>query len=127
MNSFVKHIQLEKQYEDDTFMTYNGTVESLLHFYERINHCHNRLDVTIHSDIEQINFLDIFMKREGDSLVTDLCWKETDKCSFLHGESFQLKKKVFPPVGSAELDEYAPNRFWETSRWARILIQDGRL
>lgn len=54
-------------------MTYNGTAESLLHFYECINHCHNHLDVTINSDIKQINFLDIFMKREGDSLVTDLC------------------------------------------------------
>lgn len=77
-------------------MTYNGTVESLLHLYEYINHCHNRLEVTINSDIKQINFLDIFMKREGDSLVTDLSWKETDKCSFLHGESFQLEKKSLP-------------------------------
>ncbi len=96
-NPFKSHIKLWKRYVDDIFMIYDGSVESLLQFYEYLNCCQDHLKFTIEHDTQQISFLDILVKPDGTVLVTDLYRKETDKCSFLHGQSFHpthLKKSL---------------------------------
>lgn len=86
-------------------------------------------------DKYKINFLDILIKGEGGILVTDLYRKDTDKCSFLYGESFHptyLKKSL--PISQfshirictkeTDYNKQADELKQETTRTAGFMLEE---
>ena len=68
-----------------------------MEFFNYLNSCHEHLKFTICHDQQEINFLDILIKRDGHGFATDLYRKKTDTCSYLQADSFHpthLKKSL---------------------------------
>ena len=87
-NPFFHQVKLWKRYVDDVFVIWQGTTDTLLDFYNYLNNSHAHLKFTIAHNTQEISFLDILIKRDGNSFATDLYRKKTDTCSYLHGDSF---------------------------------------
>lgn len=96
-NDFFHHIGLWRRYIDDIFILWSGTPNELFDFVNFLNVSSNHLKFTVNYDDQQINFLDILIKKEQDKLSTDLYRKPTDRNTLLHGKSFHptnLKKSL---------------------------------
>lgn len=96
-NPFYFNIKLWRRYVDDIFVIFEGSIQSLMDFYNYLNSSHQHLKFSLNHSVSAISFLDIMIRREDNRLITDLYRKETDKCSFLHANSFHpphMKKSL---------------------------------
>lgn len=82
------------RYIDDIFFVWTEGEEKLVGFLERLNSFHSNLKFTHEHSCVSINFLDVLVKIEGDSFVTDLFCKPTDGHQFLeYGSSHPIHVK----------------------------------
>ena len=75
------------RYIDDIFLLWEHGEESLKHFLKHLNSVHPTLKFTADYSTEQINFLDVNVRRVGNKLATDLYVKPTDTHQFLDATS----------------------------------------
>ena len=90
------------RYIDDIFMVWEHGEENLLKFIEYLNNLHPTIKFTYKYSRESIEFLDVMVIREGDSIRTDLYVKETDTHQYLDFSSchtYHTKKGI--PYGQA--------------------------
>ena len=75
------------RYIDDMFFVWTHGEDKLHDFLSRLNEFHPNLKFTHEYSTEQINFLDVIVKKEKDEFVTDLYCKATDCHQYLHYDS----------------------------------------
>ena len=75
------------RYIDDIFFIRLKGEDKLKGFLQRLNSFHPALKYTHEYSQESVHFLDVVVKIEDNSLVTDLFYKPTDCHQFLHYES----------------------------------------
>lgn len=94
---YIQNISYWKWYPDDIFFIWDGDETQLKEFHKFVCESNHHLRFTMSLDDSKMNFLDILVIREGNSLKTNLYCKSTDKNSLLHGESYHpisLKKNL---------------------------------
>ena len=72
------------RYIDDIFFVWTHGEDKLHDFLSRLNEVHPKLKFTYEYSTEQINFLDVIVKKEKDEFVTDLYCQATDCHQYLH-------------------------------------------
>ena len=72
------------RYIDDIFFVWTHGEDKLHDFLSRLNEFHPNLKFTYEYSTEQINFLDVIVKKEKDEFVTDLYCQATDCHQYLH-------------------------------------------
>nr|XP_055053666.1 uncharacterized protein LOC129438772 isoform X1 [Misgurnus anguillicaudatus] len=87
-NPFLHKISHWKRYIDDIFFIWKGSAEELSDFHNFINSNAQSLRFTIEQSAHEMNFLDILVYKERNTLGSTLYRKSTDRNSILHGESF---------------------------------------
>ena len=82
---YTYHIQplVWKRFIDDIFMIWTCTKEELDAFILHLNSCHPTIKFTAEISQNETIFLDTKVKKDGESLVTDLYCKPTDSHSYL--------------------------------------------
>ena len=91
-----------KRFIDDIFLIWEHGESEFIKFMEYLNSINPNIQFTYKYSSECIEFLDVLVKREGQSLTTDLFVKETDAHQFLHFDSchpFHTKRAI--PYGQA--------------------------
>ena len=85
------------RYIDDIFLVWEHGEEKLLEFIEYLNSISPHIKFTFKYSRESIEFLDVLVIKEGNSVHTDLFVKETDTHQFLHFSSchpYHTKKGI---------------------------------
>ena len=72
---------------DDVFFIWTRDEESLHTFINHINSFHRTIKFTPEISHQQVNFLDVSIRNEHDTLITDLYIKPTDTHQCLHSTS----------------------------------------
>ena len=96
-NPYITYISNWRRYLDDIFFTWSGSESQLREFHEFMNHSNEHLKFSMEIDSHKMNFLDILIVRDGNTVKTDLYRKSTDRNSLLHGDSYHprfLKKNL---------------------------------
>ncbi|PIK56435.1 hypothetical protein BSL78_06679 [Apostichopus japonicus] len=75
------------RYIDDIFFIWTSDEDSLLTFINHINSFHSTIKFTSDYSHQQVNFLDVTVRKEHGSLSTDLYTKPTDTHQYLHSSS----------------------------------------
>ncbi|XP_072026492.1 uncharacterized protein [Amphiura filiformis] len=75
------------RYIDDVFFIWTREEDSLHTFLNHVNSFHRTIKFTSELSHHQVNFLDVTIRKENDSLVTDLYTKPTDSHQYLHSSS----------------------------------------
>jgi hypothetical protein len=75
------------RYIDDVFFIWNQGEESLHTFLNHINSFHSTIKFTSEFSHNQVNFLDVTIRKENNTLTTDLYTKPTDTHQYLHSSS----------------------------------------
>ncbi|PIK51111.1 hypothetical protein BSL78_11992 [Apostichopus japonicus] len=75
------------RYIDDIFFVWTSDEDSLLTFINNINSFHSTINFTSNYSHQQINFLDVTVRKEHGSLSTDLYTKPTDTHQYIHSSS----------------------------------------
>lgn len=75
------------RYIDDIFFIWTRDEESLLCFIDHINSFHRTIKFTSEYSPHEAHFLDVNVRKENNSLTTDLFVKPTDKHQYLHSTS----------------------------------------
>ena len=97
INPHISFISNWRRYLDDIFFTWSGSETQLTAFHEFMNQMTEHLNFTMSVDSQKMSFLDILIKRDGNTVKTDLFRRSTDRNSLLHGDSFHprfLKKNL---------------------------------
>ena len=97
INPHIPYISNWRRYLDDIFFTWSGSETQLKAFHEFMNQMTEHLNFTMSADPNSMSFLDILIKKDGNTVKTDLFRKSTDRNSLLHGDSFHprfLKKNL---------------------------------
>ena len=84
-------IELYLRYIDDKFFIFPYSETKLEQFMTLMNSFHKSIKFTEEHSRNEIIFLDTYVKRDGDSLYTDLYVKETATHSYLHYTSCHPK------------------------------------
>ena len=90
------------RYIDDVFGIWLHGEETLKEFHLLANSLHEQIKLDLRFSSENIEFLDVQVKVNGDSLVTDVYTKPTDSKAYLHFSSdhpLHVKKAI--PSGLA--------------------------
>ncbi len=87
-NPFLPHIRLWRRYVDDIFLLWTGNQQELNEFFQWINTCNRSLKFTMSSNIKEINYLDILIKREEKGFQTSVYKNPTDRNALLRADSF---------------------------------------
>ena len=90
------------RYIDDIFLVWEHGEDSLIDFIDYLNSLHPTLKFTYKYSQAQIEFLDVLVIKEGNSIKTDLFVKETDTHQYLDFKSchtFHTKRGI--PYGQA--------------------------
>ena len=90
------------RYIDGCFLIWEHGEEALKEFISYLNDIHPSIKFTFKYSRDSIEFLDVLVSKERDSLSTDLFVKETDTHQYLHYNSchpFHTKKGI--PYGQA--------------------------
>ena len=90
INPYHSQIRLWLRYIDDIFFIWK-TDEDVANFLEWLNNRCEDFKFTLFSDNERINFLDLYISVQEDSLVTSLFTKPTDRNTLLHFSSCHPK------------------------------------
>ena len=75
------------RYIDDVFFIWTREEESLHTFLNHINSFHRSIKFTSEFSHDQVNFLDVTIRKENGTLATDLYTKPTDTHQYLHSSS----------------------------------------
>ncbi|XP_030842371.1 uncharacterized protein LOC115924431, partial [Strongylocentrotus purpuratus] len=75
------------RYIDDVFFIWTRDEDSLLTFTNHINSFHRTIKFTSEFSAHQTHFLDVTVRKQGNSLTTDLYSKPTDTHQYLHSSS----------------------------------------
>ena len=97
LNSFVEKPLVWWRYIDDIFMIWLHREEKLKEFLKIFNSCHPTLKFTAEYSLDNVNFLDVEVIRNGNKLVTDLYIKPTDThqyLEFLSCHVYHSKKSI---------------------------------
>ena len=80
------------------FLCHGSMVKKNLKFLEFLNCYHPTIKFTINYTQEEINFLDVSVRKKSNQLVTDLYIKPTDMHQYLHASSSHIyhSKKSIP-------------------------------
>ncbi|XP_078510279.1 uncharacterized protein LOC144769955 [Lissotriton helveticus] len=87
-NPYIRHILFWKRYIDDILLIWEGDSESLLNFHRWLNTQDECLNFTYTSDAHSLDFLDITIFAEENTLKTRTYFKPTAKNSLLSFKSF---------------------------------------
>ena len=79
------------RYIDDIFFIWNDTEQNLDIFLKRLNEFNSNLKFTHARSMSSINFLDVNIRIEDETLVSNLYCKDTDAHQVLHFESCHPK------------------------------------
>ena len=85
------------QYIDDIFMLWQHGEKELEKFLEFLNYYHPTIKFTANYSREEINFLDVTVRKKSNQLVLDLYIKPTDTYQYLHASSchvYHSKKSI---------------------------------
>lgn len=82
-NNRPQQLLFYKRFIDDIFIIWNGNRESLSDFCFNLNTNNKNIKLTWEISNEQINFLDLQIKREGIKLCTETYFKAVDRNSYL--------------------------------------------
>ena len=72
------------QYLDDMFCMWPGDLDKLKELFIYLNSSHPTIKHTIHYSSTNINFVDVFITKNGTNLSTDLFTKDTHSREYLH-------------------------------------------
>lgn len=72
---------------DDIFMLWTHGASALQIFYDHLNAAHPTIKFTMEASDDMVHFLDMWVCREEDALVTTLYTKPTDAYNFLRFDS----------------------------------------
>ena len=72
-----------KRYLDDCFLVWNDTWGDVFEFHDLLNNLHPSIKFTMEQNYDGLAFLDIFVKRKGSSIITDIYYKPTDTKQYL--------------------------------------------
>ena len=75
------------RYIDDVFFIWTREEDSLHTFIDHINSFHRTIKFTSEFSHHQVNFLDVTIRMENGSIITDLYTKPTDSHQYLHSSS----------------------------------------
>ncbi|XP_072042799.1 uncharacterized protein [Amphiura filiformis] len=75
------------RYIDDVFSIWTREEDSLHTILAHVNSFYRTIKFTSELSHHQVNFLDVTIRKENDSLVTDLYTKPTDSHQYLHSSS----------------------------------------
>jgi hypothetical protein len=79
---------LSKRFLDDLFMIFlNKTDEEIHEYMSKLNNVHESINLTYEISEKEINFLDVTVVIEGDTIYTKAYRKPTDKPQYLHFSS----------------------------------------
>lgn len=85
---FSNYIQQNwKRFLDDCFIFWTKSKDDLNKFHSEINKLNESIKFTMESDEHQLPFLDILIKNDNNSIITDLYSKETDTHQYLNFRS----------------------------------------
>ena len=112
------------RYIDDIFMLRQHGEKELEKSLEFLNCYHTTIKFTANDSREEINFLDVLVRKKNNQPVTDLCIKPTDTHQYLHASSCHVYYFKKPILYSQAL---ALNRICsENSVLISILFYDKR-
>ena len=110
---------------DDIFLIWEHGETEFLKFMEYLNSIHPNIKFTYKISTECVEFLDVLVRRDGDTLSTDLYVKDTDTHQFLHFDSchpFHTKRGI--PYGQAlrirricSKDDFFERRMVDLKQW----------
>ena len=72
-----------KRYLDDCFLVWNITWGDVNEFQDLLNNLHPSIKFTMEQNNDGLAFLDIFIKRKGSSIITDIYYKPTATKQYL--------------------------------------------
>ena len=72
-----------KRYLDDCFLVWNDTWGDVFEFHDLLNNLHPSIKFTMEQNYDGLAFVDIFIKRKGSSIITDIYYKPTDTKQYL--------------------------------------------
>ena len=78
-----------KRYLDDCFLVWNDTWGDVSEFQDLLNNLHPSIKFTMEQNYDSLAFLDIFIKRKGSLIITDIYYKPTDTKQYLDYNSCQ--------------------------------------
>ena len=90
-------------FRDDTFVLWRGTVERLNNFFTVLNSFDQYLKFTMDIGGKSLNFLDLAISIEGNSLVTSVYSKPTDAHLYLDAKSCHPKSQILGIAKSVAL------------------------
>ena len=83
------------RFVDDIFMTWIGSKESLLAFFNEINTVHESIKFDCKYSLESINFLDTAVFKNNQlSLSTKIFSKPTDRPGYIHNKYYHPKSQL---------------------------------
>ena len=80
-----------KRFLDDCFILWDETEEELTQFHNLLNSLHSKIQFTVENSKEKLPFLDVLLFKEGNSLHTDIFYKQTDAHQYLDFRSCHPK------------------------------------
>ena len=72
-----------KRYLVECFLVLDDTWGDVFEFHDLLNNLHPSIKFTMKQNYDGLAFLDIFIKRKGSSIITDIYYKPTDKKQYL--------------------------------------------
>ncbi|XP_071830742.1 uncharacterized protein [Apostichopus japonicus] len=85
------------RYIDDIFFVWTSDEDSLLTFINHINSFHSTIKFISDYSHQQVNFLDVTVRKEHGTPSTDLYTKPTDTHQYLHSSSCQRLRQQAAP------------------------------
>ncbi|XP_041424973.1 uncharacterized protein LOC121395471 [Xenopus laevis] len=85
---YLQYIVHYYRYVDDILIIWDGPRETFMDMVEQANTAHKTVKFTMEVSDTAINFLDVQIKLENNSLSTNLYRKEMDRNNLLHRKSF---------------------------------------
>ena len=86
-----------KRFLDDCFIFWTKGEDDLEIFHSILNNLHPNLTFTIEQSDEKLPFLDVLLLKNGNRIITDIYFKETDSKQYLNFHSCHrnTQKQVF--------------------------------
>ena len=72
-----------KRYLDDCFLVWNDIWGDVSEFHDLLNNLPQASNITMEQNFVGLAFLDIFIKRKGSLIITDIYYKSTDTKHYL--------------------------------------------
>ncbi|XP_040206678.1 uncharacterized protein LOC120937480 [Rana temporaria] len=85
--AFEKHVALWVRFIDDVLVVWRGTTAEFEKFMSELNNNTRNIFITFKVDREQIEFLDLMIRKEGRTIVTNTFRKPTAGNTLLHATS----------------------------------------